>query len=221
MSSEKSKSKHFNFGKEGPNNFNTNLKELISGIKDPTELFFHNLNEHEMRKIKEEVDYYIQDEKYINSVDYFKKKNLRDRLEDEDKLKIKVSDNNMNLIEIEELNMAKTKRSKEYVSNKDYNSMIQHFKDKLMRENVKSIISKQKKWKKKELKSYLNRQDEKEDGNLIKQLKLKSIEKPSDFVKVTKSTLKDIVKKRNVETSLRTVRLQKKKYNVHKIDKKS
>ncbi len=174
-------------------------------------MFFQNLNEDEMKKIKEEVGYYIQDERYINSVKYFKKLKLCERIDEEDKLKVHPSDNNLNHLHQLELNKAKLYRTKEYQSSKDYKSMIEQFKEKLMRDNVKSIISKQKKWEK---------QGTPPNPIQVGENEVKKKEEPSKtvygeglkvVVKDSYNILQENVKRRNLETSLRTVRLQKKK----------
>jgi len=187
------------------------VKHLISGIKDPTELFFQNLNEDEMKKIKEEVGYYIQDERYINSVKYFKKLKLCERIDEEDKLKGHSSNNNLKNLNNLEINKAKSCRTKEYQSSKDYKSMIEQFKEKLMRENVKSIISKQKKWEKQAITQNPIHAGENEVKKPQKPSKSVHSEGLKVVVKDSFNILQENVKRRNIETSLRTVRLQKKK----------
>ena len=79
--------KHFNFPTKKEQNFQTNIKDIVMGIKDPTELFFLNLEKNELKKIREDPKYYIQDEKYLNGVKYLKNMKLCDRVEEEEKLR--------------------------------------------------------------------------------------------------------------------------------------
>ena len=119
------------------------------GIQDPVELFFLNLDEEEMKKIREDVGYYLQDDRYLNSINYLKKRKLCDKVEEVEKSSMKEKMNFKSGLSMDQKLEAKLNRSKDFGDYIDLHDGIDKFKFKMLRENIKSIVSKQKKWKNK------------------------------------------------------------------------
>ena len=85
--------KHFDLSRSSGPNYYFNIKHITREHSEPTKLFQDNLSKSEMRTIRHDPKYYLQDKKYLDSIKYFDKKTLMDRLEKEDRIikKIKSS----------------------------------------------------------------------------------------------------------------------------------
>lgn len=68
-------------------NYLYNINEIMREHSNPTELFKENLSKREMKFIQNDPKYYVQDERYLNSVNFLNKnKRLIDRFSNEDKI---------------------------------------------------------------------------------------------------------------------------------------
>ena len=204
--------KHFNFPKEKDHIYQTNLKEITMGILEPNELFFRNLDKLEMKKIREDVKYYLQDDRYLSSINYFKNTKLCDKIEDEEKPKVKINNRLLDGPDIEQNIERNINLSNDDGRHQDFHVSIDKLKFQLMRENIKSISAKQKKWKKK-----ITRCVEPYHGLNFNNTKLKPLMFNHDFKsrivhKNSHCISINYTKRRNNETSTKIHSVKEKRY---------
>jgi hypothetical protein len=89
------KKNYFDLSRSNAPNYYFNLNHIMREHSDPTVLFKSNMSKSEMRMIRDDPKYYLQDQKYLNSIKYFSNRTLMDRLKKEEKIVDKMEKTNI------------------------------------------------------------------------------------------------------------------------------